>query len=61
MSLIGLLVFVIVVGVIFYVLSLLPLPEPWKKIATILLCLIVLLYLLSALGIVAAGPIVSFR
>jgi hypothetical protein len=48
--LIDLLVLVIVVGLLFYVLSLLPLPQPWKNIATILLVLIVVLWLLGMVG-----------
>lgn len=59
--LISLLVAVVIIGVVFYVLSLLPLPEPWKKIATILVCLIVLLWLLSLLGVLGTGPLIMRR
>ena len=48
--LLSLLVAVIIIGLLFYVLSLLPLAQPWKNIATILLVLIVIVWLLSYVG-----------
>lgn len=50
--LIWLLVFALVVYCIFLVLGLLPLPEPAKRIVTIILAVILLLALLNHLGIV---------
>jgi len=47
--LIWLLVFLIVAGVIYYVLDLLPLPEPFKRIALVIFLLIVLLVALAKL------------
>lgn len=49
--LISLLIFVVVVGIVFYILSLLPLPPPWLNIARAVVALIVLLVLLDYLGI----------
>lgn len=47
--LIWLLLFMIVAGVVYYVLSLLPLPDPFKKIAMVIFLLIVLLVALAKL------------
>lgn len=51
--LISLLVAVIIIGLLFYVLSIIPIQQPWKNIATILLCIIVIIWLL---GYVAPAP-----
>lgn len=59
--LITLLVFVIVIGLVFYVLSILPLPAPWKTIVTVIVCLIAILILLSMLGVWGPGPLVIRR
>lgn len=56
MSLIGLLVFVIVFGLLAYCVTLLPLPSPWKQIALILVVLIAIIYLCGALGVIGWGP-----
>jgi hypothetical protein len=61
MSLIGLLIFVIVIGLIFYVLSVLPLPAPWKTIATVVACVIVLIVLLQMLGVIGGGALILRR
>jgi hypothetical protein len=53
--LITLLVLVLVVGVIFWILSLLPIPAPWSNIARAIIALIVLIYLISML-LPYAGP-----
>lgn len=55
MSLFGLLVFVIVMGLIYWVVSLLPLPEPFHKIALVIIVVICLLYLLGLLFGMAPG------
>lgn len=49
--LIQLLILVIIIGVIFYVINLLPIEQPWKNIALIICAVIVLVYLLKLLGI----------
>lgn len=54
MSLIGLLIFVLIVGVIIWAIGLIPLPTPFRQIAYVIVAIIVLIYLLDALGFV--GP-----
>jgi len=49
--LISLLVAVIIIGLIFWVLSMLPLPQPWANIAKVILVVIVLIWLLSFTGL----------
>lgn len=56
MSLIGLLVFVIIVGLLIYLVRLLPLPDPFRTIAYVILVIIAILWLVSALGVVSMGP-----
>lgn len=48
--LIDLLILVIIVGLLFYVLSVLPIPQPWLNIAKVILVLIVILWLLGMVG-----------
>jgi len=45
--LISLLVAVVVIGLIFYCLSLLPIPQPWLNIARVILVVIVIIWLIS--------------
>lgn len=56
-TLLSLLIFLLVVGVIFYVVSLIPLPHPFGLIVQIILALVVIVYLLGMLGVM---PGVSF-
>lgn len=58
MSLIGLLVVIVVLGLIYYLVTLLPLPEPFKKVAVVLFIVIAILVLLSMVGLIPArtGP-----
>jgi len=58
MDLVSLLVAVIVLGLLVYVVGLLPLPAPFKTIAHILVILIAVIYLLGLLGY---GPGVNLR
>lgn len=55
--LIWLLVFLIVAGVIYYILTIIPLPEPFKRIVMVvfmlIICLVALFKLLPLLGIAA--------
>jgi ABC-type siderophore export system fused ATPase/permease subunit len=56
----SILVMVIVLGLIYWVVTLLPLPEPFKQIAIVIVVVICLLYLLSLLfGF--AGPFPVFH
>jgi hypothetical protein len=50
--LIWLLVFLVVCYLIFVVINLMPLEQPWKNIITIVVCLILLLVLVSQLGLI---------
>jgi hypothetical protein len=58
MDLVSLLVAVVVLGLLFYVVGLLPLPAPFKTIALVIVALIAIIYLLGLLGY---GPGVNFR
>lgn len=56
----SILVMVIVMGLIYWIITLLPLPEPFKQIAIVIVVIVCLLYLLSILfGM--AGPLPVFR
>ena len=62
MSLFSLLVLVIVLGLIYWVVTLLPLPEPFKKIALVIILVVCLLYLLGILfGAVPGFPVLHYR
>lgn len=52
MDLITLLVVVIIIGILFYVLSILPIPQPFKNIAYCVLGLIAVVWLLGLIGVV---------
>jgi hypothetical protein len=54
--LVNVLILLIVCGIIWYIISLLPLPAPFKNIAMIVFALIILLVLLSEIGFLG-GPI----
>ncbi len=47
--LVSLLIVVLILGVLFYVIQLLPLPEPWRMIVILIVALIVIIYLLRLL------------
>jgi hypothetical protein len=57
MSLIGLLVAVIVGGLIYYLITMLPLPAPFKTIAIVVFILICILWLFGYSGAFHSGPI----
>ena len=60
--LVWLLIFVLIAGVIWYIFSLLPLPEPWKNIAMIILALIfVLVLILKLLPLLTGDPVVGMQ
>ena len=58
-SLIGILVFLIVVGLILYIINVLPIDATIKHIAYIIVVVFVLLYLLQLL--VGFGPVIRLR
>lgn len=58
MDLISLLVVVIVLGLLIYLVGLLPLPAPFKMAAHVIMVIIAILYLLGMLGY---GPGVNLR
>jgi hypothetical protein len=49
--LINLLILVIVIGVVFWILQIMPIAQPWKNIALVIAAVIVLVYLLRMLGV----------
>ena len=53
--LISLLVIVIVIGLLLYLVRLLPLDEPFKNIAMVLIILIAIVWLLSIAGMIPRG------
>jgi hypothetical protein len=56
----SLLVLVIVLGLVYWVVTMLPIPEPFRQIALVIIVVICLLYLLSMLfGM--AGPFPVFQ
>ena len=58
MDLVSLLIAVVVLGLLLYVVGLLPLPAPFKTIAHVIVVLIAIVYLLGILGY---GPGVNLR
>lgn len=58
MDLMSLLIAVIVLGLLIYVIGLLPLPAPFKMIANVIAIVIAIIYLLGVLGY---GPGVNLR
>ncbi len=61
MSLVGLLIFIIVVGLLYWCVTLLPLPQPFKNIALVIVILICIIFLLNSLGVVGSGPLIRLR
>jgi hypothetical protein len=58
----SLLVMVIILGLIYWIVTLLPLPAPFKNVALVIVCVICLLYLLSILfGVAPAFPVHYYR
>lgn len=56
--LVSLLIVVLILGILFYVIQLLPLPEPWRMIVILIVALIVIIYLLKLL---LGVPLPAFR
>ena len=61
MTLVGLLIVVIVFGLICWCVNALPIQQPFKTIALVILVVILLLWLLGSFGLFAAGPVVRIR
>lgn len=62
MSLIGLLVTLILVGVILWLVNtLIPMDGKIKTVLNVVVLLFVLLWLLSAFGLLTGGPVIRFR
>lgn len=55
MTLVGLLVFLCIMGLVYYLVTLLPLPAPFKTIALVVVILIMIVWLLSSFGVL--GPL----
>ena len=53
--LVSLLILVLVVGVVFWILSMLPIPQPWLNVARAIIALIVLIWLISWLLPMSGG------
>lgn len=53
--LISLLVTILVIGLLVYLVQMIPLPQPWKQIALVVVIIIAIVWLLRFLGIVPAG------
>jgi uncharacterized protein YhhL (DUF1145 family) len=60
MSIVGFIVVVAVVGVVLWVVnSMIPMPAPIKTVLNVGVALLLLLYLLNALGMFGGGPVVA--
>ena len=58
-SLVGILIFLIVVGLLLYIINLLPLDVFIKRLCYIVVVVFILLYLLQMLG--GVGPVIKLR
>ena len=60
--LVNLLIFVVVAAVVYWIFTLLPLPQPFKNIILVILLLILLLWVLSMFGVLGSfGPVYPYR
>lgn len=57
MTLISLLIFVLILGVVWWIVQALPIDGKFKQIALVIVGLIALVYLLQALGVMSGGPL----
>lgn len=57
MTLIGLLVVVIILGLIVYLVQLLPLPAPFKTVAMVLVILVAIVWLCEQAGFLGGGTL----
>lgn len=61
MSLIGLVVFLIIIGLLLYLIEQLPLDPTIRNLIRIVVIVIVILWLISALGLLDVGPVIRFH
>lgn len=61
MSLISLLIFIIIFGLLYWCVTLLPIPQPFRNVALVILILICIIVLLNSLGVVGSAPVVRLR
>jgi len=54
--LIELLIAVLVIGLIYYLITMLPIPQPFKNVVTIIFIVICIIWLLSFIGAFGSGP-----
>jgi hypothetical protein len=57
-NLIQLLVLVLVFGLVWYVITVIPLPQPFKMVAIVILAVILIVWLLSVAGLLGTGGVV---
>lgn len=60
MSLVGLILTLILVGVLLYLIQLIPMDGTIKQIIYVLVIVCVILWVISALGLLSMGPVISF-
>ena len=61
MTLIGLVITLVIIGLLLYIVTLIPMDGTIKKIITIVVILIAVLYVLQALGFVGSNDILNQR
>lgn len=61
MTLIGLLVALCILGLVYYLVTLLPLPAPFKTIALVLVILVMIVWLLDNFGVLGTGLHTTLR
>jgi hypothetical protein len=61
MSLVGLIVALVIIGVVLYLVNLLPMDATVKKILSVVVLLVVILWLLQAFGLWTTGPFIVRR
>jgi len=61
MTLVGLIVVLIIIGLLLYLVSMLPIDATIKNIIHVLVIVFVILWLLSALGLFHIGPVIRFH
>jgi hypothetical protein len=60
--LVSLLVFLLILGLVWYVIQMLPLPEPFGRIAQVVLVVVAIIFLIYFLmGALGSGPSFSLR
>jgi len=61
MPLIGLIVTLIIVGLLLYLINMLPIDATIKNIIYVLVIVFVILWLISSLGLLTMGPVLRFH